>query len=124
MCEANAYYRCPHAGGALFVLIKDEAFPACTEAALIRIASVFPQAIASLDIPDHQIALEKYLDSYGLAIEASDRRIIARQNGEVVLTATFDESNRLAKLNVAQKPEQANTTGETWDEGQLRRMLG
>ena len=31
ICEANAYYRCPYEGGALFVMIVDENFPKCTE---------------------------------------------------------------------------------------------
>lgn len=52
ICKANAYYRCPYEGGALFVLIMDENFPKCPDPPLQRIATVFPQAIAALDITD------------------------------------------------------------------------
>jgi hypothetical protein len=89
ICEANAYYRCPYEGGALFVLIMDENFPKCHDPPLQRIATVFPQAIA-FEIPDHKLAFTCYLDYYGLSHEQEDRRIVVKENGEAVLSATFD----------------------------------
>jgi hypothetical protein len=41
ICEANAYYRCPYEGGALYVLIMDENFPKCQDPPLKRVATVF-----------------------------------------------------------------------------------
>jgi hypothetical protein len=82
-----------------------------------------PEGRPLLDIPNHQIALEKYLETYGLFTEIAQRRIVARQNGEVVLTATFDESNQPGKLDVAQKPETVSAD-ELWDQLLVRRMLG
>ena len=98
ICEANAYYRCPYEGGALFVLILDDDFPKCTDPLLQRIATVFPQAVASFDIPDHKLALTGYLDHYNLSHEKDGDKIIAKVNGEAALTATFDEQNRLTNL--------------------------
>ena len=106
VCGANAYYRCPYAGGALFVLIKDEHFPKCPDPPLRRIATVFPQAIASLDIPDHRLALAGYLEYYGLAFEADGTQIVVKEGGRAVLTASFDELNRLKKLEATVKPHQ------------------
>lgn len=133
ICEANAYYRCPYNGGALFVLIMDENFPKCPDPPLQRIATVFPQAIASLDIPDHNLALTGYLDHYGLSYERDDDKIVVKEMGEAVLTATFDELGRLTNLEVKLKTEgdglaeelpTENPPGESWDEAQLRRMMG
>ncbi len=98
VCEADAYYRCPYEGGAAFVLIKDENFPRCTEPPLARIASVFPQAIASLDIPDHRLAFTCYLEYYRLAFEEKGAEVVVKEGNEPVLTAAFDELNRLTKL--------------------------
>jgi hypothetical protein len=128
ICEANAYYRCPYEGGALFVLIMDENFPKCPDPPLQRIATVFPQAIASLEIPDHKLALAGYLDHYNLAHEQDGDKIVVKENGEPVLTATFDELNRLTNLEVRLEAKAESTgessPGESWDEAQLRRMLG
>ncbi len=128
ICEANAYYRCPYEGGALYVLIMDENFPKCPDLPLQRIATVFPQAIASLEIPDHKLALVGYLDHYSFVHEPDGDRIVVKEKGEVVLTATFDEQNRLTNLEVrleakTESPDESNP-GENWDEGQLRRMMG
>jgi uncharacterized protein DUF6882 len=104
VCRADAYYRCPYDGGAAFVLIKDENFPRCTEPPLAHIASVFPQAIASLDIPDHKLALTGYLEYYGLAFEEVETQVVVKEESEPVLTASFDELNRLTKLEATIKP--------------------
>jgi hypothetical protein len=128
ICKANAYYRCPYEGGALFVLIKDENFPKCTDLPLQRIVTIFPQAIASLDIPDHRLALAGYLDHYGLSYEQDGDKLVVKEDGEVVLTATFDKQNRLTKLEAKLKPTDSgaddSNTAESWDQAQLRRMMG
>ncbi|MBL8799294.1 MAG: hypothetical protein JNM56_35740 [Planctomycetia bacterium] len=100
VCQANAYYRCPYEGGAAFVLIQDDSFPKPTEPPLARIASVFPRAICSIEIPDHRLALLGHLDHYGLAYEQEAGKVLVKENGELLLTATFDELNRLTNLEV------------------------
>jgi hypothetical protein len=123
LCRADAYYRAPYDGGVLLLLIQDDAFPRCTEPPLLRIISVFPQAIASLSIPNHRLALIGYLDHYGLTHEDEGSQVIVKEKQEPMLTATFDEQNRLTQLVASVKP-QAVGMSEKWDEGQLRRMLG
>lgn len=135
ICEANAYCRCPYEGGALYVLIMDESFPKCPDPPLQRVATVFPQAIGSLAIPDHEQALCGYLDYCDLKHEHTGNQIVVRgEGGEALLTATFDEQKRLTNLEVrlnAEPPaaEPAADAGhservESWDDMQLRRLLG
>lgn len=124
LCEANAYYRCPYEGGALYVLIMDDNFPKCTEPPLQRVATVFPQAIAVLDIPDHRLAFTSYLDWYKLAHESDGNRVIVRESGEPVLTATFDEHNRLTHLEATLNPTSPPKKNSVWDDELFRRMLG
>jgi hypothetical protein len=124
ICEANAYYRCPYEGGALYVLIMDENFPKCPDPPLQRIATAFPQIIASHVTPDHKFALTDYLDHYGLAHEHDGNKIVVNEGSEAVLIATFDEQDRLTDLQANLKSDARVSNGESWDEGQLRRMLG
>ena len=105
VCQANAYYRGPYEGGAAFLLIKDDAFPKHTDPPLQRIASVFPQAISNIDIPNHKLALMGHLEFYGLAHEQEGDKIMVKENGEPVLTAMFDKRNRLTKLDVTIGPD-------------------
>ena len=109
VCKADAYYRCPYDGGAAFVLIKDENFQKNNEQPLQRIASVFPQAIASIEISNHRDALAGYLEHYGLSGEVEGDSLVVKENGEAVLTATFDGQNRLAKLEVSIRPVESAT---------------
>src|SRR5262249_21316260 len=103
LCQANAYYRAPYDGGALFLLIQDDIFPRCQEPPLARIASVFPQAIAALDIPNHRLALAGHLVHYALDAQDGRARVVVRKAGQPVLTANFDEVDRLTKLDVTVK---------------------
>jgi hypothetical protein len=124
ICEANAYYRCPYEDGALFLLIMDDTFPKCTDPPLQRVATVFPQAIASLEIPDHKLALTGYLDHYSLSYEQDGDKIVVKENGEAALTATFDEQNRMTNLEAKLKPTGATPNDELWDELLFRKMMG
>lgn len=106
LLNADAYYRAPYEGGAAFLLITDERFPRCSAPPLARIASVFPQALAALDIPNHKAALAGYLESYGLAFESEPARIVVKEQDEPVLTGTFDEQDRLTHLEITLKAEE------------------
>lgn len=133
ICEASAYFRCPYNGGALYVLITDDNFPKCPDPPLQRIATVFPQAIAALDLPDHEQALCGYLDHYGLSHEHADGRIVVPgAGGEPVLSAAFDAHKRLTRLDVtltALAPPHVSDVlapppEPSWDDEQLRRIVG
>jgi hypothetical protein len=124
ICEANAYYRCSYESGALFVLILDDNFPKCTDPPLQRVVTVFPQAIALLEIPDHKLALTGYLDHYSLSYEQDGDKIVVKENGEAALTAIFDEQNRLTNLEAKLKPSGTAPKGESWDGFLLRKMMG
>jgi len=99
VCRANGYYRGPYEGGAVFLLIQDDSYPCNMELPLTRIATVFPQAISALEIPNHRLALLSYLASYGILGRSDGKKIIVEEGGEARLTATFDEQNRLIKLD-------------------------
>ncbi len=98
ICRANAYYRGPYDGGAVFLLIQDDSFPCNTEPPLARIATVFPQAISALEIPNHRLAFLSYLASYDILGRSDGKNVVVEEDSKANLTATFDEQDRLIKL--------------------------
>jgi len=103
VCDADAYYRGPYDGGAVFLLIKDAKFPRSNESPLARLATVFPQAISTFSIADHRLALKSYLDGAGIAHVKEGNAVIVKEGRETVLMATFDKQNRLTNLEATLK---------------------
>jgi hypothetical protein len=103
VCDADAYYRGLYDGGAAFLLIKDPLFPRCQELPLARLASAFPQAISAFPIRDHKFALTSYLDDFKIAYKVEKNAVVVREGSETMLTAQFDEQNRVTKLDASLK---------------------
>jgi hypothetical protein len=97
-CRADAYYRGTYNGGAAFLLIQDDSFPADPMPPLARLATAFPQAVSSIDIPDHKQAMLGYLDYYGLNGKTKGNTVVVEDSGKPVLTAKFDKQHRLRNL--------------------------
>jgi hypothetical protein len=74
------------------------------------VASNFAQSIASLDIPNHRLALTGCLDYYRIPHEQNANDVVVREDGRPLLTAVFDEQNRLTKLDALLEPELATAT--------------
>lgn len=98
VCRANAYYRAPYDGGAAYLLIMDESFFHNTDEPLSRIATVFPQAIAALEISNHRLAFLSYLASYDILCRSEGSMIVVDDSKKLAMAATFDEQNRLIRL--------------------------
>ncbi|WP_145049916.1 DUF6882 domain-containing protein [Lignipirellula cremea] len=94
----KAYYRGPYDGGAGFLLITDEQLQFQVDDPLRRIMTVFPQAISSMELPDHREALRGYLEHYGLEPHEVDRSLVVVEDDQEVLRAEFDEHQRLREL--------------------------
>jgi len=100
ICQANASYYAPYEGGAAHLLIKDDRFPPPTEPPLVRIASLFPQAISAIAIPNHKLALAGYLEYYGLDARAEGDALVVQEEDAPMLKAAFDEHDRLTRLEM------------------------
>jgi len=97
--QANAYYRGPYEGGAVFLLIKDVDFPTReVEEPTIRVAFGFPETIAAVSIANQRQAFIHYLKFYNLNILTDEYMVIGiSENGKRV-TAEFDSLNRMTKI--------------------------
>ncbi|MDF1744894.1 MAG: hypothetical protein P1V19_14455 [Gimesia sp.] len=97
----QAYYRGPHDSGAIFLLIVEQQMPWKVENVLQRISTIFPQVISNMVIQNHQNALRHYLNHYDLKSEVTEDTLLVRQDDQVVLKATFDESYRLQNFKLS-----------------------
>ncbi|HEY3354790.1 MAG TPA: hypothetical protein VGQ83_16165 [Polyangia bacterium] len=95
---ADAYYRGPHGGGAVYVLIRDGAFPPPAVAPVVRLARHFPSLLATFDLTDHRRALRGFLRANGIPSVEREPRTLEVQTPGHVLVAAFDDANRLADL--------------------------
>jgi hypothetical protein len=99
LCKANAYYRAPYEGGAVFLLIKDTTYQRQIVDPLCRLLSVFPQAISTFEISNHKHALAGHAEYQGLSVQPQgDVVLIADSHGKRLL-AKFDDHNRLVELS-------------------------
>jgi Family of unknown function (DUF6882) len=101
LCRAPAYYRGAYDGGALYVLIKDPNYPRKIDRPLLRLATVFPQAISTYEISDHKLALVGHAELLGLSFEQKGNDIVVANDRGQKLTARFDDQHRLTKLEGA-----------------------
>jgi len=105
--KANASYRAPYEGGAVFLLIQDESFPEDERPVIERMATSFPNFIQNMQVFDHIKALRHYMDSHQLKIEAEreGRILIGTAPDETRIQATFDAKKRLTQLTTMLKAE-------------------
>jgi hypothetical protein len=102
----DAYYIAD--GGRTTILIRDDRLKPTEKHPLRRVRTVFPQVIAQLPVLDHKAAFASYARDYGLTVQETPHAgtVVA---GTDSLTATFDEQNRLTKLEGTVAPEPAGS---------------
>ena len=101
---SDAYYLMPYEGGCGVVVVKDERLRFSEPHPVLRISSIFPQAIGTYPILDQPAALVAYATSYGLEAKLAIPCVIVTQHGAEVLKAEFDRQNRLVKLESTVAP--------------------
>ncbi|MDZ4763170.1 MAG: hypothetical protein SGI73_01365 [Chloroflexota bacterium] len=100
ICGGNAYYRAPYDGGAVFLLLRDPAFPPQDYDPVKRITTYFPQVVSAAGLRDHRLALYSYMDYYQAQITTTTTELIGRFNDGRAIRANFDVLGRLASLKV------------------------
>ncbi|MBD2119948.1 DUF6882 domain-containing protein [Trichocoleus sp. FACHB-262] len=101
LCQANAYYCAPYAGGALFVLLKQADYRWPIDDPIARIAFVFPQFISTFSLSNHRQAFACYLGFYNLEVSEQENYVLGRFNGDRAITAKFDQNQRLIELTAS-----------------------
>ena len=102
--EFDAYYLTPYDGGCGLVLVRDDRLKLNEKHPLRRILTVAPQVISALSVYDHKAAFTHYARDYGVSVGEEPHQV-KLLSGKDSLTATFDDRDRLTKLEGTVQPE-------------------
>jgi hypothetical protein len=97
MFNASSYYIADYGQGAMVVTIKSAKIERLRRENHQQILTIFSQFISQYDM-NHKPALTNYLTLKGYAVSSSEYAFTATKKGNTI-TAKFDTSGRLAKLN-------------------------
>ncbi|WP_324027861.1 hypothetical protein QSV08_07910 [Maribacter sp. BPC-D8] len=95
--NSKSYYCANYGQGTLVVTIEDDKIPEIDKSRIEKVLTNFPQLISAVDL-NHKNTFKNYLIDRDFELNISDHKIEGIKNGKV-LTAEFDELNRLKSLN-------------------------
>lgn len=101
---ADAYYRGPYEGGALFMLIKDPNFPVTVTATPEHLVSTITRFASSLPVDNLRLYVVHYLEQCGMAVTHIDDVITGSTAGGSRVEVEFDRQGRLQQVNAELKP--------------------
>lgn len=96
---ANAYYRGPYDGGALYMLITDAQLTPSRSDPMSRLSMRFAEAVSNFSIPRHKDALLGYAKTLGLTTTQPDDSTVLVSSDTGVCTATFDDQGRIVGID-------------------------
>jgi len=100
LTRADAFYRGPYPGGAIYLVINAPPLKARTDSSPLRLVSNFSQLIATTPV-EHRKAWKTYLEQKGYQLsEAADSVIGTSPTGEKVV-ARFDAHGRAFKIGTS-----------------------
>jgi hypothetical protein len=97
MFNSSCYYLGNYGSGTMCVTIKSKEIDKYFENNHLKIFTVFPQLISLFEM-NHRNSFINYLKEKDYKIEIKEKEIVGIRNGNKAI-ATFDELNRLTKLN-------------------------
>ena len=98
LMDAAGFYRGPYSGGAMYVLLLDDALKADDVEPIHRLPTAFSHAISLFELADHQRALRSYCQRIGVTVSDKPDGSLRLDQGSSSLTATFDAHGRLQQL--------------------------
>ncbi|MGE0432589.1 MAG: DUF6882 domain-containing protein [Planctomycetota bacterium] len=98
--DCAGYYRGPYDGGYALLLILDDALKADDRPSLLRVPTVFHDALNIFELADHRRALRSYVTRLGMVVSKTDGGGLRINDPatDSFLEAEFDAMNRLTKL--------------------------
>lgn len=103
ICAADAFYRAPYDGGALFVLLDAPALRARRPTTAVGLMNTFLQFITQVPA-NHRAAFAAYLTTKGGTLTPTADGLDGTLPGGDTLRATFDAEDRLTHIRTTQTP--------------------
>jgi hypothetical protein len=95
--NSKSYYCANYGQGTLVVTIDDDKIPEIDKTRIEKVLTNFPQLISAVDL-NHKNTFKNYLIDRDFELNILENKIEGSKNNKV-LTAEFDELNRLKSLN-------------------------
>ncbi|MBK5720248.1 hypothetical protein JGH11_05125 [Dysgonomonas sp. Marseille-P4677] len=95
--NSSAYYAGNYGNGILLLTLKDESIENVPYNEQLRILSIYPEIISNFAI-NHRRTFKNYLDSKGYSIQEEGNKLTTNK-GEGLISAEFDDMDRLVKIN-------------------------
>jgi hypothetical protein len=95
--DYDAHFVAREGGHESSILVRDERLRAPEKYPLHRIQTVFPKVVKALPVFDHRAALSAFAHDFGLTATVA-AGVLTIGDGKGTLTATFDDHDRLLKL--------------------------
>jgi hypothetical protein len=99
MFKADAFYRAPYSGGALYLLLADPIYPRERVNPAVRIPTILPQVFERFRNLDHRQVLDGYLAFYGLTAVPEGPDVVIENGTGPILRAHFDDRDQLTSMD-------------------------
>ena len=104
VCHADAYYRGPYDGGAVFFLIEQSPLSEQSPASPVTLVNMISSVISQFSV-QHRLMVQAFLQQQGYQLTESPAEIVAFNSLGYTITVTFDEMNRISNMNTSVGPE-------------------
>jgi hypothetical protein len=105
LLDADAYYRCPYAGGEAYVTVEvPEVRESAAGSPALRAVTVVSMALTGAPVPVTRASTEAYLRALGIEVEATGTGI---QGASGSPAFDFDEIGRVTSIRASEGPAAA-----------------
>ena len=96
VCEADAYYRGPYAGGAVFFTVSQTGLSS-PHASAVEIINLMNSIISQFPV-DHKIMARALLQCQGYQANEGTEKLTATADGRIPISVNFDELGRISSM--------------------------
>lgn len=113
VCNADAYYRGPYDGGALFFTMQQMPLQNQQAASPVELINIMSAVISQFPV-NHKIMAQSFLNQQGYSLAESEGKIVASAANGNDITVGFDELGRINGMETTAVPESQATAKKSW----------
>lgn len=113
ICNADAYYRGPYNGGALFFTMQQMPLQKQQGASPTELISIMSSVISQFPV-NHKTMAQSFLNQQGYSLAESEGKIVASAENGNDITLVLDELGRISNLETTAVPEPQAAYKKSW----------